>query len=276
MSQLDGTAISQIQDLTIAGIYLDPIKKTDCPAVIMPENHEIRSLEGLNLTRYRFRGVMKTISIVDFVNYSMRYAQTDGVRCFIDTEKMTAKTIFNIGTLDEPGHADNQALISLKKTAPFRDLLIIDGYKQSQKQLAEWLEDWRDYLTAFDAEENALDIKKAISAVRRITIEATHSSEHEDSDFSAKRSVLENVEAKSKDVMPAYFEFTCVPYEELSKRRIKLRYSILTGGEVPAFVLRIVQLENLEEKIAQEFSDLLSTYFIDSKIETFIGSFSAS
>ncbi|MFS1562645.1 MAG: YfdQ family protein [Candidatus Arsenophonus phytopathogenicus] len=276
MSQLDGTAISQIQNLTIAGIHLDPIKTTDCPVIVVPKNHEIRSLEALNLTRYRFRGVMKTISILDFVNYSTGYAQTASVRCFIDAETMTAKTIFNVGTLDEPGHADNQALVSLKKTSPFKSLLKIDGERQRQKQLAEWLEDWRDYLTAFDAEEDALDIKKAISAVRLITIEATHSSDHEDTDFSAKRSVLENVEAKSKDVMAAYFEFTCVPYDELSKRRIKLRYSILTGGEAPVFVRLIVQLENLEEKIAQEFSDLLSTYFIDSKIETFIGSFSAS
>lgn len=276
MSQLDGTAISQIQDLTVAGLHLDPIKTTDCPVIVVPKNHEIRSLEALNLTRYRFRGVMKTSSIGDFVNYSMGYAQTAGVRCFIDADTMTAKTIFNVGTLDEPGHADNQALVSLKKTSPFKSLLKIDGERQRQKQLAEWLEDWRDYLTAFDAEENALDIKKAISAVRRITIEATHSSEHEDNDFSAKRSVLENVEAKSKDVMPAYFEFTCVPYDELSERRIKLRYSILTGSEVPAFVLRIVQFESLEEQIAQEFRELLSGAFAGSKIETFIGSFSAN
>lgn len=275
MSQLDGTAISQIQDLTIASIHLDPIKTTDCPVIVAPKNHEIRSLEALNLTRYRFRGIMETTSISDFVNYSIGYSKTIGVRCFVNADTMTAKTIFNVGTLDEPGHADNQALVSLKNTAPFRSLLNIDGYKQNQKQLAEWLEDWREYITAFDAEENVLDIKKAINAVRRITIEATKSSDHEDNDFSAKRSVLENVEAKSKEVMPAYFEFTCVPYDELSERRIKLRYSILTGGEVPVFVLRIVQLESLEEQIAQEFRKLLSEAFSGS-IETFIGTFSAN
>lgn len=137
------------------------------------------------------------------------------------------------------------------------------------------MEDWRDFLLAFDAEGNSLDIKQAIGAVRRITIESSRSSDHEDSDFSAKKSIMENVEAKSKDIMPAAFEFKCTPYEELQERAIKLRYSILTSHDTPALVLRIVQLENLEEQMAQEFRDLLASKFEGSQIETFIGNFSA-
>ena len=60
-----------------------------------------------------------------------------------------------------------------------------------------------------------------------------------------------------------------------SERSIKLRYSVLTGGDVPVLVLRIVQLENLEEQIAQEFRNLLCDEFDESDIETFIGKFSA-
>ena len=218
---------------------------------------------------------MKTTSISDFVKYSIKNAIDEGVSCFIDANEMSAKTIFNIGTIGEPGHADNTALVKLKQTAPFAALLKIDGVKHRQKELAEWLEDWRDYLMAFDADGNVLDIKQAISAVRRITIESTRSAEHEDHDFSAKRSVLENVEARSKDVMPTAFQFTCTPYDELKERNIKLRYSVLTGGDVPTLVLRIVQLENLEEQIAQEFRNLLCDEFDESEIETFIGKFSA-
>ncbi|EMY3518361.1 DUF2303 family protein, partial [Yersinia ruckeri] len=97
----------------------------------------------------------------------------------------------------------------------------------------------------------------------------------EDNDFSGKRSIMETVEAKSKDIMPAGFEFKCVPYEGLGERRFKLRYSILTGGDVPVLVLRIVQLEGEQEKIAQEFRDLLISKFTGIEIETFIGNFSA-
>ena len=39
---------------------------------------------------------------------------------------------------------------------------------------------------AFDAEGNVIDIKQAINAVRKITIEASRSADHEDRDFGAK------------------------------------------------------------------------------------------
>lgn len=275
MSQLDGTAISQIQNMAVASLSLEAIEKSLCPAIVLPNDFKVSSLENLQEGRFRFRGEMKTTSISDFVKYSIKNAVEEGVSCFIDADEMSAETIFNIGTIGEPGHADNTALVKLKQTAPFSALLKIDGVKHRQKELAEWLEDWRDYLMALDADGNVLDIKQAISAVRRITIESTRSAEHEDHDFSAKRSVLENVEARSKDVMPTAFQFTCTPYDELTERNIKLRYSVLTGGDVPTLVLRIVQLENLEEQIAQEFRNLLCDEFDESDIETFIGKFSA-
>ncbi|QZY64922.1 YfdQ family protein [Providencia rettgeri] len=275
MSQLNGDAISQITELAIDGVRLEIIENMPCPAVAKPNGLEIVNLERYQEGRYRFRGSLKTTSISDFVKYSVGYSDAPGVRCFIDAEDMSAKTIFNLGTIAAPGHADNSAVIGLKKTSPFSAVLSVNGRRQGQKELAEWLEDWRDFLLAFDAEGNVLDIKQAIGAVRRITIESSRSSDHEDSDFSAKKSIMENVEAKSKDIMPAAFEFKCTPYEELQERAIKLRYSILTSHDTPALVLRIVQLENLEEQMAQEFRDLLASKFEGSQIETFIGNFSA-
>ncbi|EML7933169.1 YfdQ family protein [Providencia rettgeri] len=275
MSQLNGDAISQITELAISGVRLGAVENMPCPAVAVPNGLEIVNLERYQNGRYRFRGSLKTTSINDFVKYSVGYSEALGVRCFIDAEDMTARTIFNLGTIEHPGHADNSALIVLKKTSPFSAVLSVNGRKQGQKELAEWLEDWRDYLLAFDADGNVLDIKQAIGAVRRITIESSRSSDHEDSDFSARRSVMENVEAKSKDIMPAAFEFKCTPYDELQERAIKLRYSILTSQDTPTLVLRIVQLENLQELMAQEFRDILSAKFEETQIETFIGNFSA-
>lgn len=275
MSNLDGVAISQIRNMTVAALSLGTVEKSLCPAVVLPGDFDVKSLEHLQESRYRFRGAMDTTSISDFVKYSLQHGIEEGVSCFIDADEMAAKTIFNIGTIGEPGHADNTAIVSLKKTAPFASLLNVNGRKSGQKELAEWLEDWRDNLMAFDAEGDVIDIKQAINAVRKITIEASRSADHEDSDFGAKRSVMESVEAKSRDVMPAAFQFTCTPYDELSERAIKLRYSVLTGGEVPVLVLRIVQLEKLEEQIAQEFRDLLADKFEETEIQTYIGKFKA-
>ncbi|MDA5495421.1 DUF2303 family protein [Yersinia intermedia] len=272
--QLDSSAITEVRDMVLTSIIEKQLNRMACDTIALPDGVSVKSLEQFQVERYRFRGAMETSNIDEFVKYSSGYAG-DGVRCFIDADEMRAQTIFNIGTLLNPGHADNTASLSLKKTAPFRELLNIDGRKQAQKELAEWLEDYREFLLAFDADGVVLDIKKAVGAVRRITIEQTSSADHEDQDFSAKRSVMESVEAKSKDVMPAAFEFKCVPYEGLGERRFKLRYSILTGGNFPVLVLRIVQLEAEEEKIAVEFLELLTDKFKDVEVETFIGKFKA-
>ncbi|MBK5144677.1 DUF2303 family protein [Budviciaceae bacterium BWR-B9] len=276
MTQLDASAIKEVRDLALAEHLTHDLSETTFSAVVLPEGYRIQRLEHLNEMRDRFRGCMNTTSIDDFVRYSIQNAmfESNPAGCFINADAMEAVSIFNIGSIIEPGHADNTASIALKKTAPFRALLDINGRKNRQKDLAEWLEDWRDYLLAFDAEGNEMIIKQAVSAIRRISIEAMSTSDHEDQDFSAKRSVMESVEAKSKETMPVAFEFKCVPYEGLTDRRFSLRLSIL-ASDTPQLVLRIIQLETAEEAIATEFRDLLIEKFTDKPVNTFIGSFKA-
>ena len=275
MSQLDSGTFQQVKDLVLSGYHLNDIHGLACPTALLPQNTSIESLERFALERFRFRGAMETTSIDDFVRYSAGYAQEDEkARCFIDADNMLARSIFNIGTLDNPGHADNVASIKLKKTAPFRALLAINGDHLNQKQIAEWLEDWSDYLLAFDAGGNTMTIAQAAQAVRRVTIQQATQADHEDSDFSGKKSLMQSIEASSKEVMPVAFEFKCVPYEGLGDRRFSLRNSLLKSSD-PVFVLRIVQLEAQEEAIANEFRDLLVGKFDGKPVETFIGNFKA-
>lgn len=275
MSQLDSGTFQQVKDLVLSGYHLNDIHGLACPTALLPDGTSVESLERFSLERFRFRGAMTTTSIDDFARYSKGYASaSDPARCFIDADNMTARSVFNIGTLDNPGHADNVASITLKKTAPFRALLQIDGQRLKQKQIAEWLEDWSDYLLAFDADGNTMQISQAAQAVRRITIQQATQQDHETSDFAGKKSLMQSVEASSKDVMPVAFEFKCVPYEGLGEGRFSLRNSLLTSDE-PCFVLRIVQLEAQEEEIANEFRDLLISKFEGESVETFIGNFKA-
>ncbi|EPG8295119.1 YfdQ family protein [Klebsiella michiganensis] len=275
MSQLDSGTFQQVKDLVLSGYHLNDIHGLACPTALLPQNTSVESLERYSLERFRFRGAMDTTSIDDFVRYSVGYAKEDDkARCFIDADNMLARSIFNIGTLDNPGHADNVASIKLKKTAPFRALLAINGDHLNQKQIAEWLEDWSDYLLAFDADGNTMTIAQAAQAVRRVTIQQATQADHEDSDFSGKKSLMQSIEASSKEVMPVAFEFKCVPYEGLGERRFSLRNSLLKSSD-PVFVLRIVQLEAQEEAIANEFRDLLVGKFDGKPVDTFIGNFKA-
>jgi uncharacterized protein YfdQ (DUF2303 family) len=275
MSQLDGGAIQQVKDLVLSGYHLVDIGGLACPTAMLPKDVSVESLERFGLARFRFRGAMDTTSIDDFVRYSVGYASAEEpARCFIDAQNMSARSVFNIGTLDNPGHADNVSTIKLKQTAPFRALLAINGDRLNQKQIAEWLEDWSDYLTAFDADGKTMSIAQAAQAVRRITIQQATQADHEDGDFSGKKSLMESIEATSKDVMPVAFEFKCVPYEGLGERAFSMRNSLLKSSE-PCFVLRIVQLEAQEEAIANEFRDLLIGKFNEKPVDTFIGNFKA-
>ncbi|MCE0845996.1 DUF2303 family protein [Buttiauxella sp. A2-C1_F] len=275
MSQLDGGAIQQVKDLVLSGYHLGDIGGLACPTAMLPKDVSVESLERFGLARFRFRGAMDTTSIDDFVRYSVGYASAEEpARCFIDAQNMSARSVFNIGTLENPGHADNVSTIKLKQTAPFRALLAINGDRLNQKQIAEWLEDWSDYLSAFDAEGNVMSISQAAQAVRRITIQQATQADHEDGDFSGKKSLMQSIEASSKDVMPVAFEFKCVPYEGLGERAFSMRNSLLKSSE-PCFVLRIVQLEAQEEAIANEFRDLLIGKFNEKPVDTFIGNFKA-
>ena len=58
------------------------------------------------------------------------------------------------------------------------------------------------------------------------------------------------------------------------ERPFKLRLSIITGDR-PVLVLRIIQLEAVQEEMANEFRDPFVEKFKDSKVETFIGTFTA-
>ncbi len=149
----------------------------------------LKNLEPYLTGRVRFRGNLSTASIEDFIRYSIGYA-VDGSRCFIDADKMSAVSIFNLGTTALPGHADNTAALSLKSTAPFSSLLNINGERKSQKDLAEWIEDWSEYIIGFSSDGHTIDAKKSAAALRKITIEANQKADYEDNDFSGKRSLL--------------------------------------------------------------------------------------
>lgn len=154
-------------------------------------------------------------------------------------------------------------------------MLGVDGSKMSQKTLAEFLEDWGDHIQAYNAEGDAIALTRAISAVRRLTIESSRKEDHEVQDFKASRSALENVEARSDHGMPSGFRFTCIPYNGLAERSFELRLSVLTGGDAPALVARIKRLEAVQEEVGQEFMELLNDSFEDYELITYLGKFSA-
>jgi uncharacterized protein YfdQ (DUF2303 family) len=81
-------------------------------------------------------------------------------------------------------------------------------------------------------------IAKAIAAMRTITIKAASESDHTVSDTSASRSTLDQIEARSKETLPADLIFSVVLFEGLGQRDITLRVSVITSSAQPVLKLR--------------------------------------
>lgn len=264
---MDKTAIQEIKDLALSSVR---IGTTDYPIAIVPKDMQVFPLESYQVKRNSYRVVYATQHYRDYIKYVERNAQPSA-QCFVDPDNMLAKTVFDLGDVINPGHANHIAKLSLSATAAFKAVQKIDGKQLDQRDLSDWLEDWADNITAFDDTGEEISFANALAAVRKITLDYAKSEEHEVGDFAAKKSAMESVEAKSKLTIPYSFTFTCETYGGLNIRDIQLRLSILTGGNEPVLVLRMVKAEALKEAIAEEFADKVRFALLDTDLIVNIG-----
>ena len=240
----------------------------------LPDNFKTHDLESLLPLRRRARGAMATSVIEHFAGYVTAHAEA-GASIFVDPDKMTATAALNLGTPVEPGHADNTATFSPKATAAYRALLAAaTGQAKTQQAIAEFLEDWAEFVECFHA-DMPMEHKYAVAAVRKVTIESLSKIEATEEQLSASRSAFDQVKATSgAGVLPTRFEFTCEPYVGIAARTFGMRLAILTDGKTPTITLRIIKAEEHAEKMAQELVDKVAKA-IGSAAPVLIGSYSA-
>ncbi|WAH56591.1 YfdQ family protein [Pseudomonas silvicola] len=262
-------AVQLITDtaLEAAGKQLD----THAPTVVLPDGCQVVALEKWQAGRSRFRGIYSTHSLADFSTYVAARA-IPTAKGFIDQDEMTCTLLFNLGDDANPGHADDRAVLKLKPSAGYKAAQAIGGRAMSQKELSDWIEDWHQYLTPVDEAGSPVPVAKAIAAVRTITIKATSESETSVGETSASRSAMDQIEARSKETLPAALLFNVIPFEGLTEQRIQLRVSVITSGSQPVLKLRWLGEEVQREDIAQEFKTVLQQQ-IGSNAALALGSF---
>lgn len=267
---MDESAIQKIQSTGIAAQGATVPEEFKSRVIAVHRDIALHETEQFSLNRYRFRGVLRTAAIADFVQY-VRTHKGEG---FIDADKLSASVFFNLGDTENPGHADWLATLALKPTAAYTALLGIDGKVLTQQQLIEWLEDWSQNLEAISQDGEALALKTAITAIRKITIKATSETETTQDDFKGARSAFEQIEAKSSLGLPSGFSFQTEPYLGLPNREFKLRLAVLTESDKPKLTLRFVKKEAEQEAIAFDFKELLFREIGEAATLT-IGTFTA-
>lgn len=232
---------------------------THTPALVVASRDgiSIENIEHLQAGRARFRGTYSASTISDFTSYCAHRALDPTI--FLDAQAGSATAFFNLGDEKQPGHADDRATLKLRPTSPFAAVSDLSRTQFTQRQLADWLEDWSDFVKPFYGEEVRGTLANAIAAVRSIEIKAGSNVSHDDRDFGATRSALEQIEARAKEAtlqLPSGFIFTCEPYDGFESVEFRLRLSV-TPSDPPKLSLRVIGLDEARERIAQAFVDLV-------------------
>lgn len=246
------------------------------PTLILAPGQEIKDVEHLYPGRSRFRGLLATSSLADFASYTKARAGELSLNApvFIDPTHMKATAFFNLGNHEKPGHGDDRAQLGLVQTAAYAAVNTLiqrcaGGGAIDQRTFAEFIEDWRDVIKPFtgvneDGSYQVSTVARAVTAVRRVTIEGLTRSDTNVGDFNASQATLASIEAKSVEALPIALGFRCVPYEGLPERDLVLRVAILTGSKDPTFRVRLVRAEDVLEQIAQDFKAVLAEKLGDS------------
>lgn len=275
---MDASAIKQIT----ANANPASVVSSDDKVVAVSENYKLASLEKFHANRYRFRGTFSTVSIPDFRTYCN--SMIDGDRfdgdCFVDGDKLSATTFFNLWEKDgastpgrnTPGHADNLAKLTLPRDAIYEMILIKEGEHNSQLKFSDWIEEWRDRIMPVDFDGVEYPVNTAISAVRNVTIESINNRDHVQHSLGSSKATMEKIDTKSAQQLPHSLLFRCTPYDGLSDINLQLRVSIITSRDDPVFTYRILRHDEVKQSIKQEFIGRLASG-LDDLITVNLGSF---
>ena len=277
---LNKDTLEALQESTITKDINERILSKGLPALLIPKDYKIADIEHLQPGRYRFRGQLSTGFISDFNNY-IKARIDDHPReehwfpypIMVNGNNMSAKAFFNLGCESDPGHGDDTAILTLETNPPLVSLREICGKRLSQLELAAWLEDWANYLKAENSDDEIIDIKHAINAVRKITIEQARSATSEAGNLAASRSIMESVDANNDKTLPAYFTLNCNPYQGFEPRDFKIELSVITSEDKPLLKLRIVREEDINLEISEEFKELIEKEFEPNQASAYSGAF---
>lgn len=246
---------------------------TDVGVTALHQDIKVRDLEDYLPHRRRQRGTFSTAYVDPFCEYAKTHAD-DGATVFVDASEMTAHAVLDLGSVHAAGHADHHARLQLKRTAAFDALLQFSGRTHKQQAVAEFFEDWAPHarMEFFHGDE-AITLKQAIAAVRRITIDSVRKVDSEQQQLSANLSAFESVQASSKDPLPTTIYVHTKPYADLAERTFVLRLAIHTGDSVPTLTLRIQNMEQHTEEMGQQLAALVFDG-IDGDMPVLLGKYS--
>lgn len=257
---MEKSAIEQIQASQVVQKVADQLAAANLgvPHIAVHKDVELKNVEAHLPGPTRIRGRLETAIIADYCEYCIdrQELQGDQAQLFFDDGELKAKAFFNLGNEAKPGHGDDTAVLSLRKTGDYRKLLTLDDCHFSQTQFAEFLEEWRESLALYPdfPAWQAKDVTPnpaAVADVRKVTVQERRESTSSEQQRLSARSSMEELEVTGKDI-PGIIDFTCEPYYGLAVRTFTVRVSMVIRRDEVTFVTRLIQHEKHVDEMRVE------------------------
>jgi len=262
---MDSSAIQTIRDMAI----IHSANDTDLPIIVIPDNHQVVALEKYENHPFRFRGTFKTSLIKEFVSYINKNCEINTSAVFIDPEKEIAHGIIDFGTHEKPLWRDHVAQLKLKPSPEFKKLIALNNVHLSQEEFIDFCNDHYLNMKFFNENDEAIDFRPSISAIRKLSITETKNNDIEINNFSSSNSALDAIEIKAGGTKPPYsFKFICRPYDSLKPLTLTCQIRAIAKEKTVDFKYRIALLDQTINNVGLEFKTLLENLLDGPKIYT--------
>lgn len=226
---------------------------TNDEALYLPPGVTLQHTEKFAGSPRFHRHHYQTERLADFVAYSKSAASDIGdlvisPAAYVKPDGSGAMAVFDHGNITDPQWGHHQAILKLKQAPAWQAAQIMASGTKTQQQVIDWLEDWAGLISAHLQDGTELEARRAITAMRRVKIEAKASSTSVEGDMSRQRSAMESIEASGDtDTLPAYFVLHSPLFVGTCMLEIVIRLGVREADGKPALALRIVGAERLAE-----------------------------
>lgn len=287
---MDLKEIKHIGDAHLAEKISEQLSRLNFNAIAITEGVRIESTAGFLENPVRFEGSFNTSTISEFTDYSN---DQETAVVFVSDCEMKATAIFDLGEPDSPRNRCHKAHINLNATAEYKGLLEFLGRGISQQNLISWIEENHSNLSALGKEQllgdnpPTIELSRAVSAIRNTKVKVNAEINNKIEDLSESQSTFASIDLENSDGnMPAYLDFTCVPYQGLllplqadnqqddmnMQRTFRVRINVVTGKDKVTYSLKMMRQEKHFEIMTQAFKAQLRNELKKSVIVR-IGSF---
>jgi uncharacterized protein YfdQ (DUF2303 family) len=271
---MEAAVIDKIGAMTEKAVYNATVLTKD-QAIYLPPGATLDRAEKFAACPRFHRHHYQTERLADFVAYCKAAAlpmSADHPTAYVKPDGSGATAVFDHGDSDEPQWGHHHATLKLKPAPAWQAAQMIASGTKTQQQVIDWLEDWAGSISAHLQDGAEIEANRAITAMRRVKIEAKASSTSVEGNMARQRSALESIEASGDtDTLPAYFVLHSPLFVGTCMLQIVIRLGVREADGKPALALRIVGAERLAEETSAWVETQLAEQLGESLAGVYVG-----